>query len=378
MPHVDEGQLHALLDGAFAEREARTLHEHVAACADCAARLEEARVLRARSAAILAAAQPVRLTTPPFEAVVEKSQLAKPGRRFAWAVSMGTLARAATVVAALGAGWFARDLRDHASPSDLDRAELESRTNAPAPAPQPIQPLAGEPERSAVAPPAATFRDDKKTNSAPAEAKQKVADASSMDARRQLGLDTGKVADREESAARRTDLATNARAQTLGFQLQQQRVVQSTEQNVAGAMAAAPPAQRPAGVIRATPQWQFVSLERAEQMVGRRVLRVPELDVINVGVAVIDGTATVLARQWLPGDAILELMQRPNANRVTEPPARAAEGLRSFANANEQPPRVEADGMGGSVLTLERTDVVLTGRALIPPDSLRALMLRVR
>ncbi len=53
MQHLDEGTIHAWLDGALSPDEARQAEEHVAVCADCAAAVAEARGLIAASSMII-------------------------------------------------------------------------------------------------------------------------------------------------------------------------------------------------------------------------------------------------------------------------------------------------------------------------------------
>jgi len=60
MPHVDEGTLHAYLDGQLTPADVREVERHVKACAACAARLDEERALIARATAILEQAAPPR------------------------------------------------------------------------------------------------------------------------------------------------------------------------------------------------------------------------------------------------------------------------------------------------------------------------------
>ena len=54
MKHLDEGTIHAWLDGELRE-DADEIERHVAACAECAARVAEARGLIAGSSRILSA-----------------------------------------------------------------------------------------------------------------------------------------------------------------------------------------------------------------------------------------------------------------------------------------------------------------------------------
>ncbi len=67
MPHVDDGQLNALLDGELTPDEARSVQEHLAVCAECARRLEEARVFLAEAGELLTALSP-GLVVPPVAA----------------------------------------------------------------------------------------------------------------------------------------------------------------------------------------------------------------------------------------------------------------------------------------------------------------------
>ena len=53
--HVEEGTIHAWLDGEVPAREAATIEAHVASCAACAAAVAEARGLMAASSRILGA-----------------------------------------------------------------------------------------------------------------------------------------------------------------------------------------------------------------------------------------------------------------------------------------------------------------------------------
>ncbi len=109
MSHVDEGTLHAYLDGALdalPAAEAARVREHLATCEVCTARLEEERALRDEAAAILAGAAPDAIEPPPFEELRARARVREGtpgfGRRLA------RLAWAASVVLAIGAGWMLR------------------------------------------------------------------------------------------------------------------------------------------------------------------------------------------------------------------------------------------------------------------------------
>src|SRR5579862_5271807 len=55
MQHLDEGTIHAWIDGALSSDEASRVEAHVASCAECAAKVAEARGLVAASSRIVSA-----------------------------------------------------------------------------------------------------------------------------------------------------------------------------------------------------------------------------------------------------------------------------------------------------------------------------------
>lgn len=142
MSHVDEGTLHAWLDGALdalPEAEAARVREHLATCEACAARLEEERAIRQEAADILGTAVPVPVEPPAFEEVRAlaraRAKTARAGMR------ISRLGWAASIVLALGAGWMLRDaatpdfgregfVRDAARPAEEIAAERGDRSPA--------------------------------------------------------------------------------------------------------------------------------------------------------------------------------------------------------------------------------------------------------
>lgn len=121
MPHIDDGLLHAHLDGALAHvlpaAEAAAVARHLAGCADCRARLEHERALRTRAHGLLADAGPAGREPPPFESL--RARPAPRPRRRAL-----PLAWAATVVLALGAGWMARAALQPSDPAETMRLSV--------------------------------------------------------------------------------------------------------------------------------------------------------------------------------------------------------------------------------------------------------------
>lgn len=151
MSHVDEGELTAYADGAYRVDDpvALRIGEHLSTCDNCRTRLELAHALRDRAQAILSYATPARVTAPAFETL--EAQIAPPPRKPHGGFP---LAWAASILLALGLGWFGRGfwqnppaLRDaappaaavaqtesRAAPPTVAQAETDARVSGPAPA----------------------------------------------------------------------------------------------------------------------------------------------------------------------------------------------------------------------------------------------------
>jgi putative zinc finger protein len=100
MSHVDDGTLHAYLDGELSPPEAQAVEAHVAQCPACRTRLEEERALIARAGELLARAAPPDRELPPF-----RPGDVNPPARLWWQVRT-PLAWAATIALALGIGTY--------------------------------------------------------------------------------------------------------------------------------------------------------------------------------------------------------------------------------------------------------------------------------
>ncbi|HET9985750.1 MAG TPA: TonB family protein [Longimicrobiales bacterium] len=88
MLHVDDGQLHALLDGELDAEDpegADAVELHLAACAECRARLEAQEELHDRIHGLLGRSGPRRLVVPPFEELAGKAA-AEASRSSRWAL----------------------------------------------------------------------------------------------------------------------------------------------------------------------------------------------------------------------------------------------------------------------------------------------------
>jgi hypothetical protein len=99
MSHVDEGTLHAYLDGELPSTERAAVEAHLAGCAACRGNLTEERSLRERASAVLGAARPAEQPAPPLD------QLRREPKRSPWRVRR-SVAWAASIALALGVGYY--------------------------------------------------------------------------------------------------------------------------------------------------------------------------------------------------------------------------------------------------------------------------------
>lgn len=109
MSHIDEGELHAYLDGALDEYpagDAVRIREHLDSCAECVERLELERAIRMEAHAILGLAAP-EVELPSFEELRAYVERTRPKGR-AISVYAYRMRLAASVVLALGTGWMLR------------------------------------------------------------------------------------------------------------------------------------------------------------------------------------------------------------------------------------------------------------------------------
>lgn len=113
MSHLDEGQLHELLDGELDEPARGAALAHLASCERCKAAYDEAAAFLAEADSLVDAVQlPTRAAEPPSRENAEPPSrpAAKPGLR--------TLAWAASLILAVGIGWYGSDLRRSVAPAE--------------------------------------------------------------------------------------------------------------------------------------------------------------------------------------------------------------------------------------------------------------------
>jgi hypothetical protein len=338
MPHVDEGLLHAYLDGAFhpEDDDARAIAHHLGHCADCRARLEEARRLRDRAAAILAAAEPPGLDeAPPFDELLARraARTAPPPPHRRAARLPIPLAWAASIAFAIGAGWWAHELAGPAAQQagSATLAELDATRAAPAP-------------EQARAP------------------------------------DAGQKAAPDASAAREAEPRPRVAAERALEATAAARVAPPTE--------VAPAEPAPAPPIHAEPTAPADDASRIRQPVPH----VPGLPIVETAVATIDGARVIRIRQRLEGGDTLEIAVKeeeialeeivvagfdapPAGDRAAPAPSpapAAARAARALKTTDDH-----AGERRDAVVEVPRLGYRLTLRAPIPADSLRALARRI-
>jgi hypothetical protein len=392
MPHVEEGQLHALLDGAYAHdsQEARDLRTHLDECAHCRAQLAEATALRDRAASVLHAARPRSEEMPPFELLLQRAaeQKTQPRRiatpyRLAWAAS---------IVLALGVGWFGSDM---ARP----RAALVNESDAASTAPEaaPSLPVAadqvqqGGPARDGqargiVAEPESGLRDRERQAAASGSALQRQAAVEGAIGGRTIApaVPLPQPSAPPPALARGATVSQKVAAANTAVRLSRD----STARRAEAVVAASPPPGTPPPPPPARPMpseavvtgagtfaWSMVTLADAQRIANRPVLLMPGLDVVNVWIGSKLTGVVVRITQQLPDQNVVELTQEP---LVVAPAAQAAANLAERRDAMVADETARIDETGAWLVTVRKGNLTLTGRALLPRDSLRALLNRAR
>jgi hypothetical protein len=105
MSHIDEGILHAYLDGEVSEGQKAEIDAHLSACAECSDRLEAAKRLIGRASGLLAELEP-GAAQPPAWPEIEERAAARSAETGSRPFVRPWLAWAASIVLAFGVGWL--------------------------------------------------------------------------------------------------------------------------------------------------------------------------------------------------------------------------------------------------------------------------------
>lgn len=294
MSHVDEGTLHAYLDGELPSTERVALEAHLAQCATCRATLDEERALLERASALLGAARPAERATPPFE------QLRRLPRRRPWHVRT-PFAWAASIALALGLGYSLR------SPN--------ART-APAPSPESVA-MARYSEAPAEAP--HQKQQTRRRDAAPTDELARIglesrADSYVASQAPTAGAAAGAVAIKPQLSLRNTAPTPAAAAAQRGAD----SLVLNEAIVVPGARSAVVPRD-----LVAT-QWQVISRGAAASLLGARPVGLPGLATRKIRRSP-GADGTVVVEQALDSSTVIQIFQRPAsaADKFTEGTPRA-------------------------------------------------------
>ena len=354
MSHIDEGQLHAYLDGesgAVTDREA--VERHLETCAGCRERLDTERKLRERAAAILSGSGPGAVSAPPFDDIVARSRAARVRGRYLRLNRLAALGWAAVIFLAVGVGWIARGTIGVGSPTQEIAAAPGDSARTPG-----FHTLTREviPEERAApatgeAEPAASGR-----GAARRERSQPTAMAKSETQNERQLLAEAELEERPEEADRLVAAAAPERQAEARL-----RVVDGVR------------ADAPQDALEAldADAWRVAGSDAAEQHIGGPVHTVPLLPVLAYRLGEVGGAPTVRVVQQLPSGDPLELIQR----RADAEQIGAVGGVASaMEQARHKRDSVDVEGPAEAVATVTRGVYLITGRAALPADSLVALL----
>jgi hypothetical protein len=417
MSHVDEGQLEALLDGAYDPGGPDTvaIEAHLSTCPDCRTRLDEARALKERAAAVLRAARPRDVPMPSFEQMIASRRAAAtvppegaspqtatvapvasaPSIRRA-PIHRLPLAWAATLVLAVAGGWMARELLREGSAGPI-RVEMVRDNSMAVPSPESevkeeagaMQQDASADSRSIVVPARPETPAERRAFADEDQAKKvEASDLSRQKAQAAAPPATDAVAGAPPpaiSAAGRAEPEAANRLRAAGVRAAEENLVML---DIVSTGSAAPEAVATLvgdyAAATDSSRWATVSVAEAAARLGRPPLTIPGLEVESVQVAGEAGTLIVRLTQRIDATTAVELIERRElvANEALASRASAASGRA------DAPARLDAtvplDGSvaalfrGRTLVSTSRPGFVLILGAALPADSLRALSERVR
>jgi hypothetical protein len=336
MSHVDDGELTAYADGAWPanDPEALRIGAHLSTCDNCRARLELAHALRDRAAEVLGYATPAAVPTPSFESL--QAKIATSSRRPRRTIP---LAWAATIIMALGLGWFGRGFWQNA-PQMADVAVRET--------PVVTQSEAAEENTMTAEPSAAATGSASASRPAPAPA------PAAPTAPPQVAANAARRERAPERAAAEQDMAADRSGFIAG--------------RAAGAatQAAAPPSAE-ALAVTAESTARTITPAEAERR-GMDIPRIPDLPIARI---VLNGDTTAVV-QSLPDGRLVTLTVTPEVEvRARQRDAAAAEVAAPMA------PQAAKAVAAPPIVTRVRGKLVRV-QGELPADSLRSLSLKVR
>lgn len=349
MLHLDEGVLHAYLDGAESRNELRekNIERHLATCAECREALERARRVRDRAHEILGDAAPKSVTPMPLSELQRwaEARPAEPAPRRR--VNTKALALAATVVLAVAAGWMTRGVLTSSgvgdqvgsSPQTLARADTVMAAAPAEPEPQPASPAAAEPA---------------------AEDQPSLA-----------------AVEAETSAVQTAEPIVTAEAPSAGDTTPPVLVdeLRIAPPPVAARQAAPQAARQEAVRFGGVGAWTTVNQGVAEVHLGSPIVTIPDLPVVTIGIGGAGPGPSVRVIQQLDTARTIELIMI----RAQEADAAGvASAVEREAAAPAQDVRARAADTAVNTTSIRRDGLLITARGMLQVDSLRTLVERAR
>lgn len=296
MSHVDEGTLHAYLDGELSSNERGSLENHLASCVACRERLGDERALLQRASSLLGAARPAERPIPAFE------QVRRAPKRAPWFVST-RLAWAASVVFAVGLGYYLRggDPEPHAVLRMPAAVAPDSATT--------VATLQADKVTEPARPPAA--RREKEGNAAPAASGARLDPAPVDVAVQQPALQLRDAG----LAARQREADSVAAAQRAALTLSEAVVVAPAPSAQSGVVtgkvsSVEEQAQSRSMRNRVATTWPLISQGTATSMLGERPVGVPGLATRRIRRSP-GPDSTVVVEQALDSTTVIQIFQRP-------------------------------------------------------------------
>ncbi|MFQ5702425.1 MAG: anti-sigma factor family protein [Gemmatimonadales bacterium] len=361
MSHVDRDTLNAYLDGETesGSSEFRDLELHISACRECRAALEDERRVRDRAAKILALSGPRDIAVPPFAEVLRlrRDRVSPAGvRRLG---GMRTVAWAATIVLAVGAGWYAR--------STFTRSDMVLRRDeAPARDAGAVVALEQEPSVATVEEDRATMPSERsETAIAPRRQNEKQSPSENVAVPAPLadasGAGRGKIAEPGQPA-----FAEAIQPSELRGGLAARKAAADEAARRVGVTAVNAPAPGPESLV-----WTRVDEAAVRASLEGDIPVIQDVEVLDYATTKSSGQRSVLIRQKLDAATVLELIvQRVGA---TDRLGRAREESKT---AQQMQGALRRDATNRAVSLRDGYRLTLSGA--LPVDSLRALLRRVR
>lgn len=388
MSHLDEGRLHALLDGELQGSERSEAEAHLAGCADCRAALEEARALFQETDRLIAAVDlPAAPAAAPQVAPPRSARRITSWQRMAWA---------ATVVLAVGLGWFARS-GVQTSSDGADETAFGNAAAAPATMAESAgAPAAMEQRRAPAEPPAEA---GPTAQPAPAPTQRRLDESKALDKSKEKEpeappskpAETGKLAQKVADSAAALSLEESSVSvdRAAAPKAERQDAFGNAASTPAPAPTAAAPTPAPAsrdsrvsGLVPAPARarrenpgaYRPVAMEEAVRILGGSIRLVDGLDPVRV-----------LASEANPGQVRVVYDDPPGRELWLDQERRETEADRPLAAGERStallPGDTVATTLGEGARSLRWMDqsgfrLGLTG--FLPADSLRGLARRVQ